>query len=162
MAKPDRPIAYFEMTPKKPTAQTTVTFDAGFSRNDGRQGERADVLLGLRRRQPARRRRPTRLIQHTFPTQAAWRDVKLLVGDGDDHVGLVPAARADRLLPDLLPRARSADRAAPALERPAADPCGTLAPDEQSAMIAAAATAGTSAAPTATTSDLASWALKPH
>ena len=30
--KPDRPIAYFEMSPKKPTAQTTVFFDAGFSR----------------------------------------------------------------------------------------------------------------------------------
>jgi hypothetical protein len=29
--QPDRPVAYFEMTPKKPTAQTTVTFDAGFS-----------------------------------------------------------------------------------------------------------------------------------
>ena len=30
--KPNRPIAYFEMTPRKPTAQTDGHFDAGFSR----------------------------------------------------------------------------------------------------------------------------------
>ena len=62
------------------------------------------------------------LIQHTFPTQAAWRDVKLLVagaGQWNDPAkfALVPAGRADRLLPDVLPGARTADRAAAAHDR---------------------------------------------
>ena len=52
--KPNRPIAYFEMTPKKPTAQTTVTLRRRLQPDEGRQHERAHVLLGLRRRQPAR------------------------------------------------------------------------------------------------------------
>ena len=53
VAKPNRPIAYFEMTPKKPTAQTTVTLRRRLQPQGGRQDERAHVLLGLRRRQPA-------------------------------------------------------------------------------------------------------------
>ena len=61
------------------------------------------------------------LIQHTFPTQAAWRDVKLLVGGAGQgttvEVGSFRQARADRLLPDLLPGARAADRARRAVER---------------------------------------------
>ena len=93
---------------------------------------------GLARRQAARRRR------------------------AHANVGLVPAGRADRLLPDVLPRGRPADRAAAALERPAGGPvrgadAGRAGRDDRRGC-----DRRTSAAPTATLSDLASWALKPH
>ena len=50
--KPTRPSRTSSMTPRKPTAQTTVWFDAGFSRK--RSGNTNGLLLlGLRRRYPA-------------------------------------------------------------------------------------------------------------
>lgn len=161
VAKPDRPIAYFEMTPRKPTAQTTVTFDAGFSRNDGGKANGLTYYWDFGDGSPLTATTDP-LIQHTFPTQAAWRDVKLLVGDGDDHWGSFRQLEPIDFFPTYYPALVPPTEPLPPSSGPAADPCGTLAPDEQSAMIAAAATAGTSAAPTATTSDLASWALKPH
>ena len=78
VAEPDRPIAYFEMTPKKPTAQTTVSFDAGFSRTksgytDGLTyywdfGDGTPMVMTDHPRSSTRSRRRPR-----------WRDVKLLV-----------------------------------------------------------------------------------
>ncbi len=58
VTKPNRPVAYFEQSPKKATATNTVTYDAGFSRDANGDTARSRVLLGLRRRQ-RRRRRPT-------------------------------------------------------------------------------------------------------
>ena len=92
VAKPNRPIAYFEQSPKKATATTTVTYDAGFSRDENGDTEGLDVLLGLRRRQPARRRRATRRSSTRSRPRPAWHDVKLLVaratGGTTTNVGL--------------------------------------------------------------------------
>ena len=104
------------------------------------------------------------LIQHTFPTQAAWRDVKLLIGDANGKWGsfrqLEPIDFFPTYYPALLP---PTEPVAPS-SGPAANPCGTLTPDEQAGMISAAATAGapTAQATAATLSNTASWALKPH
>ena len=81
VAKPNRPIAYFETTPKKPTAQTTVTFDAGFSRKADGKADGLTYYWDFGDGSPLMSTTDPP-IQHTFPTQAAWRDVKLLVGDG--------------------------------------------------------------------------------
>jgi PKD domain len=161
VAKPHRPIAYFEMTPKKPTAQTTVTFDAGFSRKDDGKANGLTYYWDFGDGSPLTATTDP-LIQHTFPTQAAWRDVKLLVGDGHDHWGSFRQLEPIDFFPTYYPAVAPATEPLPPSSGPAADPCGTLAPDEQAAMIAATATAGTSAAPTVTLSDTASWALKPH
>src|SRR5262249_31444783 len=76
--QPNRPIAYFEMSPKKPTAQTTVSFDAGYSRSATGDTQNLVYFCAFRDGSPpVSTTEPT--IEHTFPTQAAWRDVKLLV-----------------------------------------------------------------------------------
>ena len=64
--------------PKKADGHHTVTYDAGFSRDAERRHRRSRVLLGLRRRQPAWQTTNPK-VTHTFPTQAGWHDVKLLV-----------------------------------------------------------------------------------
>ncbi len=64
--------------PKKPTAQTTVIFDAGFSRTKDGKTKNLTYYWDFGDGSPVvSTTEPT--IQHTFPTQAAWRDVKLVV-----------------------------------------------------------------------------------
>jgi hypothetical protein len=163
VAKPKRPIAYFEMTPRKPTAQTTVSFDAGFSRKADGKVNGLTYYWDFGDGTPLTATTDP-LIQHTFPTQAAWRDVKLLVGDGDDHWGsfrqLEPIDFFPTYFPALVP---PTEPAAPS-SGPQANPCGALSAEEQAAMIAAASTAVPASALVAspTLSDVASWALKPH
>ena len=159
--KPNRPIAYFEMTPKKPTAQTTVSFDAGFSRKADGTANGLTYYWDFGDGSPIVSTKNS-IIQHTFPTQAAWRDVKLLVGDGNDQWGSFRQLEPIDFFPTYYPAVAPSTEPLPPASGPQADPCGTLTPEEQAAMIAAAANAGASAAPTATLSDLASWALKPH
>jgi hypothetical protein len=161
VAKPDRPIAYFEMTPRKPTAQTTVSFDAGFSRKADGTSSGLTYYWDFGDGSPLTATTDP-IIQHTFPTQAAWRDVKLLVGDGSGNYGSFRQVEPIDFFPTYYPALVPPTEPLPPSSGPQADPCGTLTPDEQAAMIAASANAGTSAAPTATMSDLASWALKPH
>ncbi len=133
---PDHPIAYFETIPKKPTAQTTVTFDAGYSRTkDGLTagikyywdfGDGSPMVLTDN---------PT--IQHTFPTQAAWRDVKLLVNYGGKWGAFRQVEPID-FFPTYYPAVPPPTEPMPPTTGPAADPCGMLSPDEMTAMIAAA------------------------
>ena len=158
--KPDRPIAYFEMTPKKPTAQTTVTFDAGFSRKaDGKTngltyywdfGDGSPVVSTTD---------PT--IQHTFPTQAAWRDVKLLVGDGDGWGSFRQVEPID-FFPSYYPAVARATEPLPPSSGPAANACGALSPEEEAALIAQAGQAQASQAASPTLADVASYALEKH
>ena len=125
VSQPNRPIAYFEMTPKKPTAQTTVTFDAGYSRT--KSGSTADLTYYwdfgdgspmVMTDNPQ--------IQHTFPTQAAWRDVKLLVaGAGPVERSRRSSARSGRSSRSTSSRPttrRSPRRPSPPRRRPARRP----------------------------------------
>jgi len=160
---PQRPIAYFEMSPKKPTAQTTVTFDAGFSRTAGGFTDNLTYYWDFGDGSPmVMTTDPT--IQHTFPTQAAWRDVKLLVaGPGQwDSPGKFGAFRQEEPIdfyPTYYPALVPPTEPLPPASGPQADPCGTLSADEMTALIAEAHDAKQSQAPSPTLADLASSAL---
>jgi PKD domain len=163
VGQPNRPIAYFEMSPKKPTAQTTVTFDAGFSRTksgdtDGLTyywdfGDGTPVVMTTS---------PT--IQHTFPTQAAWRDVKLLVGgagqwNDPSKWGSFRQVEPIDFFPTYYPALKPPTEPSAPSSGAAADPCGVLSGTEQSALIDAARAAkrDEQAAPSA--GSVASYAL---
>jgi hypothetical protein len=163
VGQPNRPIAYFEMSPKKPTAQTTVTFDAGYSRTksgdtDGLTyywdfGDGTPVVMTTN---------PT--IQHTFPTQAAWRDVKLLVGgagqwNDPSKWGSFRQVEPIDFFPTYYPALKPPTEPSAPSSGAAADPCGVLSATEQSALIDAARAArrDDQAAPSA--GSVASYAL---
>src|SRR5581483_995700 len=163
VAQPNRPIAYFEMTPRKPTAQTTVSFDAGFSRTksgdtDGLTyywdfGDGSPMLMTTD---------PT--IQHTFPTQAAWYDVKLLVagaGQWNDPSKFASFRQEEPIdfFPTYYPAIAPPTEPQPPTSGPQANPCGTLTDDEQTALIAEARTAKRDAQQAPSLSQLASSAL---
>ena len=80
----------------------------------------------------------TRLIQHTFPAQAGWHDVKLLVGQWDGKWGSFRQVEPIDFFPTYYPAVPPASEPLPPSTGPAADPCGTLSTDEQNAMIEAA------------------------
>ena len=116
------------------------------------------VLLGLRRREPGRLDGgPT--IQHTFPTQAAWRDVKLLVGDNGSWGSFRQEEPID-FFPTYYPALVPPTEPLPPSTGPQADPCGALTPAEQDAMIAAAGNAQPSHADSPSLDSIASYALK--
>ena len=115
--QPDKPVAYFETTPARPDTTLTVTFDAGFSRDErGRtDGLRYYWDFGDGTHAVGRR------VTHTY-RQAIYADVKLAVGK-DRRWGLY--------------------RQAVAVDGPAGGPpptggCGTFSPDESARLIAAA------------------------
>jgi hypothetical protein len=158
--KPDRPIAYFEMTPKKPTAQTTVSFDAGFSRNASGGTNGLTYFWDFGDGSPVvKTTNPT--IQHTFPTQAAWRDVKLLVS-ASGQFGSFRQVEPIDFFPTYFPALVPPTEPKPPSNGPAANPCGTLTADEQNALIAEAGHAQASSATSPTLAKLASYALKPN
>jgi hypothetical protein len=160
VTKPDRPIAYFEMTPKKPTAQTTVSFDAGFSRNASGGTNGLTYYWDFGDGSPVvKTTNPT--IQHTFPTQAAWRDVKLLVS-ASAQFGSFRQVEPIDFFPTYFPALVPPTEPKPPSSGPAANPCGTLTADEQNALIAEAGHAQPSSATSPTLAKLASYALKPH
>jgi PKD domain-containing protein len=162
--QPNRPIAYFEMTPKKPTAQTTVTFDAGFSRskNGGTDGltyywDFGDGSPMVATTNP--------IIQHTFPTEAAWRDVKLLVGgpgqgNAPDKWASFRQLEPIDFFPTYYPALVPPTEPLPPATGPQADPCGALGDAEQSALIAEARSAKEAPASSPTLGDVASYALE--
>jgi hypothetical protein len=156
---PNRPIAYFEMTPRKPTAQTTVTFDAGFSRAKG--GDTKNLTYywdfgdgsGI-----VQTTEPT--IEHTFPTQAAWRDVKLMVsntGKPDiNNIGFFRQQEPIDFFPTYYPALVPPTEPAPPSSGAVADPCGVLSAAEQSAMVDTARTAKPSKARNPSLNEIAS------
>lgn len=106
------------------------------------------------------------LIQHTFPTQAAWRDVKLLVaGDGPwDSPKKWAAFRQEEpidFFPTYYPALVPPTEPLPPSSGPQADPCGALSSDEQAALIEAAKQAVPATAPSPTLGDIASSAINP-
>jgi hypothetical protein len=164
VAMPNRPVAYFEMTPKKPTAQTTVSFDAGFSRTKNGSTEGLTYYWDFGDGSPLiSTTNPT--IQHTFPTQAGWYDVKLLVGGGgkwDDPSKWASFRQVEPIdfFPTYYPAIAPPTEPQPPTSGPAANPCGTLTDQEQADMIAAAQNTKPSTASAPTPADLASVALK--
>ncbi|MGZ4318548.1 MAG: PKD domain-containing protein [Gaiellaceae bacterium] len=166
VAKPVRPIAYFEMTPKKPTAQTTVSFDAGYSRTKSGDTSGLTYYWDFGDGSPmVMTTNP--IIQHTFPTQAAWRDVKLLVGGAGSWNDpskwgsfrqLEPIDFFPTYYPALVP---PTEPQAPTTGS-AANPCGALTADEQTALIAEAKDAKYAGGPQPTLRDLASVSLRKH
>ncbi len=158
--KPDRPIAYFEMTPKKPTAQTTVSFDAGFSRTADGNTDGLTYYWDFGDGSPIVSTTDP-IIQHTFPTQAAWRDVKLLVGNGGEWGSFRQLEPID-FFPTYFPALVPPTEPLPPSSGPQANPCGALSADEQAALIEAAKGAQPSQASSPTPADVASYALKAH
>src|SRR3954469_12892111 len=162
VTQPSRPIAYFEMTPRKPTAQTTVTFDAGFSRTKSGSTDDLTYYWDFGDGSPMVMT-DNPLIQHTFPTQAAWRDVKLLVAgagtwDSPEKFGSFRQVEPIDFFPTYSPAlAPPTEPAAPTGS--AADPCGALTAPEQAALIDQAREAKRSAAAAPTLADAASVAL---
>lgn len=164
VAMPNRPVAYFEMSPKKPTAQRTVSFDAGFSRN------KAGATTGLTYYWDFGDGSPlvsttNSTIQHTFPTQAGWYDVKLLVGGAgqwNDPSKWASFRQVEPIdfFPTYYPAIAPPTEPQPPTSGPAANPCGTLSDQEQTDLIAAARTAKNSTAAAPSLADLASVALK--
>jgi hypothetical protein len=163
VAQPDRPIAYFEMTPKKPTAQTTVSFDAGFSRTKSGVTDGLTYYWDFGDGSPmVMTTDPT--IQHTFPTQAAWRDVKLLVAgagtwDSPEKFGSFRQEEPIDFFPTYYPALVPPSEPLPPTSGPQADPCGALSADEQTALIAEARDAKHAAAAAPSLDSLASSAL---
>lgn len=162
-AAPTHPVAYFEMTPRKPTAQTTVTFDAGFSRQKSGDTNGLTYYWDFGDGSPVvSTTSPT--IQHTFPTQAAWRDVKLLVqGSGNNSTKYASYRQVAPIdfFPTYYPALTPTTEPAPPSSGPAADPCGQLSQAEQQALITASKHAQPSAAPSPSLASMASYALKP-
>jgi hypothetical protein len=161
--QPNRPIAYFEMTPKKPTAQTTVSFDAGFSRTGAGLTDNLTYYWDFGDGSPmVMTANP--IIQHTFPTQAAWRDVKLLVaGPGQwDDPGKFGAFRQEEpidFFPTYYPALVPPTEPLPPSSGPASNPCGTLSDAEMTALIQEAHDARQANGFQPTLGDLASSAL---
>jgi len=163
VTQPVRPIAYFEMTPRKPTAQTTVSFDASFSRTKSGSTDDLTYYWDFGDGSPMVMT-DNPLIQHTFPTQAAWRDVKLLVagaGQWDDpsKFGSFRQVEPIDFFPTYYPALAPPTEPAPPTGGGAADPCGALTASEQQALIDEAHDAKQSAAQAPTLADLASSAL---
>jgi hypothetical protein len=104
------------------------------------------------------------LIQHTFPTQAAWRDVKLLVAGAGQSNSPEKYASFRQVEPiDFFPTyypalAPPTEPAAPSTGS-AADPCGALTAPEQAALIDEARDAKQAEGASPTLADTASVAL---
>jgi hypothetical protein len=166
VSKPNRPIAYFETTPKKPTAQTTVSFDAGFSRAKSGDTSGLTYYWDFGDGSPmVATTNPT--IQHTFPTQAAWRDVKLLVAgagqwNSPEKFGSFRQLEPIDFFPTYYPALVPPTEPLPPTSGGQADPCGALTASEQTALIAEAKQAKHDGGSAPTLNKLASWALTKH
>jgi hypothetical protein len=142
VAKPNRPVAYFEQSPKKATATRSVTYDAGFSRDANGSTEGLTYYWNFGDGSPVIRTTHAQ-IQHTFPGQAAWYDVKLLVAKSGQtssttNVGAYRQVEPIDFFPTYYPAVAPASEPKPPTTGPAADPCGTLSSDELSSFVATA------------------------
>jgi hypothetical protein len=157
---PNRPIAYFEQTPRKATATTTVSYDAGFSRT--KDGLTSGLTYYWDFGDGSGLQKTTNpIITHTFPTKAGWYDVKLLVNNNDKWGAFRQVEPID-FFPTYYPALVPPTEPLPPTTGAAADPCGVLSSDELQTMIAAAKTAKHAPATTVTLKDLAAVALQPN
>ncbi len=138
--KPNRPIAFFEQSPKKATATRTVTYDAGFSRDESGSSQGLEYYWDFGDGSAPQKTNNPR-VTHTFPAQAGWHDVKLLVSKGDGqkttaNVGTYRQVEPINFAPTYYPATPPAAEPQPPTTGPAADPCGTLSSDELASFVA--------------------------
>jgi hypothetical protein len=139
VTKPNRPIAFFEQSPKKATATHTVTYDAGFSRDANGDTKGLEYYWDFGDGSaPQKTNNPT--ITHTFPTQAGWHDVKLLVSSGDGtktttNTGDYRQEEPINFFPTYYPATPPASEPKAPASGPQADPCGQLSSDELSSFV---------------------------
>ncbi len=117
VARPDKPVAYFETTPARPDATLTVTFDAGFSRDAQGRSNGLKYYWDFGDGTHAVGARVT----HTY-TMATWADVKLAVGRGNDWGLYRQAVAVD----------------GPTGAAPSTSACGTFTPEESARLVSAA------------------------
>jgi hypothetical protein len=140
--KPTHPVAFFEQSPKKATATRTVTYDAGFSRDADGSAEGLEYYWDFGDGSAPQKTNNPR-VTHTFPAQAGWHDVKLLVSKGDgtkttSNVGAYRQVEPINFFPTYFPAVPPASEPLPPTTGPAADPCGQLSSDELSSFVATA------------------------
>jgi PKD domain-containing protein len=116
-AHPSKPVAYFETTPAKPDSTLTVTFDAGFSRDDSGKSNGLKYFWDFGDGTTATGEKVT----HTFHGPI-YADVQLAVGRGNDWGLYRQAVAVDN----------------PTDGPPATSPCGTFSADETARLISAA------------------------
>src|SRR4051794_3588371 len=138
--KPNRPIAFFEQSPKKATATRTVTYDAGFSRDESGSSQGLEYYWDFGDGSAPQKTNNPR-VTHTFPTQAGWHDVKLLVSKGDGqkttaNVGAYRQVEPINFAPTYFPATAPAGEPQPPTTGPSADPCGQLSSDELASFVA--------------------------
>jgi hypothetical protein len=117
VARPGKPVAYFETTPARPDGTLTVTFDAGFSRDARGRTDGLKYFWDFGDGTHAVGARVT----HTY-TAARFADVKLAVGRGRDW-GLYRQAVAV---------------GNPTGAPPQTNPCGSFSTDESASLTSAA------------------------
>jgi hypothetical protein len=139
VAKPNRPIAYFEQSPKKATSTNTVTYDAGFSRDANGNTAGLEYYWDFGDGSAVQKTNNPKVV-HTFPTQAGWHDVKLMVSSGDGtktttNVGDYRQVEPINFFPTYVPSTPAAGEPAAPTSGAAADPCGQLSSDELSSFV---------------------------
>lgn len=140
--KPTHPVAFFEQNPKKATANTTVTYDAGFSRDADGSSQGLEYYWDFGDGSVPQKTNNPR-ITHTFPTRAGWHDVKLLVSKGDgtkttSNVGTYRQVEPINFAPTYYPATPLPGEPLPPTTGPASDPCGQLSSDELSSFVSTA------------------------
>jgi hypothetical protein len=140
VTKPTHPVAYFEQSPKKATATNTVTYDAGFSRDENGDAAGLEYYWDFGDGSAPQKTNIPK-VTHTFPVKAGWHDVKLLVSKGDGQkttasVGTYRQVEPINFYPTYFPATPPASEPQPPTTGPAADPCGTLSADELSSFVA--------------------------
>ncbi len=138
--KPTHPVAFFEQNPKKATATNTVTYDAGFSRDESGSAEGLEYYWDFGDGSAPQKTNNPR-VTHTFPTKAGWHDVKLLVSKGDGtkttaNVGTYRQVEPINFAPTYYPATPPAAEPQAPTTGAAADPCGQLSSDELASFVA--------------------------
>src|SRR3954470_23773580 len=138
--KPTHPVAFFEQNPKKATANTTVSYDAGFSRDADGSAQGLEYYWDFGDGSAPQKTNNPR-VTHTFPTQAGWHDVKLLVSKGDgtkttSNVGTYRQVEPINFAPTYYPAVPPAAEPQPATDGNKSDPCGTLNSQELTDLVA--------------------------
>jgi len=126
-SKSDNPVAYFETDPAKPFLTSAVGFDASFSRTADGKADGLKYYWDFGDGTTLATTDPK--VNHEFSATPGWHDVRLAVNEGDKW-DFYRQAVAVRFVPAHFPEQPLANEPA----APATAPCGTLTPEEQTAI----------------------------